>query len=643
MEETQQQKNIFGFLQSFIYFFIGLHLYVHLFASRSDKHVVWGTINKILYKLSAITHSGFNHLIAVAMILLVSMATRAKKTPEYKVSKGFFLPLAVGTVLYGLSLYVYYYLNFSAFGLLYAFSYMTGAILLHVAFSNLSKLISFNKDDLWNTEEESFPQNKVLVSSPYSFNLPIHYYHGRRVHQGWMNINPFRGLLVMGVPGSGKTASVIVPYIKQLLAKGFSMVVYDFKFPDLAKMVYYHYNLHRRCGALAQHEFYCISIDNVDISYRCNPLRADYITSLGEASETADAIVSSLLKSDKQSGSSQFFTQSAINFLSAVIYFLATYEKGRYSTLPHVLAFISQPYEEIFNTLFSNPELISLLAPFKSAFENRAFDQLEGQIGTVRINLSRISTAESFWVFSGNDVDLKISNPPSVLVLANSPATQNINSAFYAAVLMRLTKLINSKGNHPSAIVVDECPTLFLHKVENLVATARSNKVAVALGLQELPQFNQQYGKEVASSIVSIMGSVISGAVRNKETLEWLEKLFGKIKQTSKGLSVDRTRATVNLNTRMDAVIPAARIANQNAGEVVGIVSKESDDDFGKYTPNLFSCKVAIDFKANAEEEKKYQDFPKVYDFGSGEEKRKLLIQNMMRIYEEVREITCTA
>ncbi|SHG17807.1 Type IV secretion-system coupling protein DNA-binding domain-containing protein, partial [Cnuella takakiae] len=383
-----------------------------------------------------------------------------------------------------------------------------------------------------------------------------------------------------------------------------------------------------------------LNLDRLEYSRRVNPLHPRYITTLADATETAETLIHALLKSEKSSGSAQFFTQSAINFVAACIYYFATYRMGKYSTLPHVLAFINQPYENIFNTLFDNPELHALLAPFRSAFDNRAFDQLEGQVGTVRVNISRIATKEAFWVFSAEDFDLKISNPASVLVMANSPQTQNINSAFYSVVVNRVTKLVNTKGNNPTALVIDETPTIYLHKVENLIATARSNKVAVVLGLQELPQFHQQYGKDVAHSITSIMGTILSGSVRNKETLDWLEKLFGKVKQTATGVSVSHEKANVNLNERMDSLIPAAKIAGLNAGELVGLVSRESSGAYdGSYVPNVFNCKIALDMAAIEGEKKAYRELPEIYNFGDSEQKAAFLLEHMQRIYTEVESI----
>lgn len=629
--------------QSLIYFYIVLDTYIEVFSIELGKKKEFiAKINAVLYKLFFLSNPVYTHLFVFMLILIVSFATFSKKEIKYNWTKHFTVPIVIGTIFYILSLYTID--NDMGMPLVtYSLPFVLGAVLLHVAFSNLSKKVWTKKDDIWNFEEESFPQNEKLVDTATSVNIPTTYYYNKKIRHGWMNINPFRGIMVIGVPGSGKSASILIPMIKQLLNKGFAAVIYDFKFPDLANVAWYHYNLNKAKGKLKDHKFYCVNIDNVELSYRCNPIAANYIKTLADASETAEAIISGLNREGKAAGggSSQFFQQSAINFLASIIYFLSKYENGKFSTIPHLLAFVSMPYDAIFNTLFTNPELVSLLAPFKSAYDNKAFDQLEGQIGTVRVSIGKISTAESFWVFSGNDFDLKISNPASVLVLANSPDTQNINSAFFSAVLMRTTRLINSKGNNPSAIIVDECPTIFLHKVENLIATARSNKVAVALGLQELPQFNQQYGKEVAATITSIMGSVISGAVRSKETLDWLEKLFGKVKQESRGMNVDRTKNSLNINYRMDSVIPASRIANQNAGEVVGIVSREQDNPYGRdYSPNLFACKVNLDFKAISAEEALYKPLPKVYNFGDEKQKRDFLLKNMLKIYDDVRQIT---
>jgi len=320
-----------------------------------------------------------------------------------------------------------------------------------------------------------------------------------------------------------------------------------------------------------------------------------------------------------------------------VVYFFAKHEEGRYSTLPHVLSFLNKDYEKIFTVLFTNPELESLLSPFESAFRKKSFDQLEGQIGTLKIFISRLATNESYWVFSKNDFNLKISDPaePSILVLANDPSTQDINSALYALVVNRLVRLINSKGNLPTCIIADEVPTLFIHKVENLIATARSNRVAVMLGLQELPQFRQQYGKETAESINAVIGNILSGSVRDKQTLEWLERLFGKIKQTGESLSIDRSKTSVSMSEKLDALIPAGKIASLKTSEMVGLIAKDAEGEYtGEYESSAVHCKINLDLKAIAQEEKNYPDMPVYYDFkGKMDE---VLSGNFQRINREV-------
>jgi Type IV secretory system Conjugative DNA transfer len=637
MEEKQHQIKFFGFLQLLIYLIIIVNIYFVCIYIPGNSKVVYRLMVSIV-KLHILHEVMANHIVVFILVLFVAFGTRAMKNIEYNLKKHFVFPFFIGLLLFMTSLYCTGIEGLPGI-LCYGLSYIVGTVLLHTSLSNLSKILGIGlKKDVWNEEEQSFQQNTELVKGEYLLNIPMEFYYKKKWRPGWININVFRAMMVIGVPGSGKTESIIIPYIKQLLAKGYSMLVYDFKYPDLAEITYYHYLKNKQHnGPLANHRFHVVNIDQIEYSQRVNPILPRYIETLSDAAETAEAIVLALKKSGSSgSGADQFFTQSAINLLAATIYFFAKEQNGKYCTLPHVLAFLNLPYGNIFQSLFPMQEIQSLLSPFKSAFENKAFDQLEGQIGTLKINLSRLVTKETFWIFSGNDIDLKISNPPSVLVLANSDRTQNTNSAFYASILMRVMRQINQKGNNPSAIVVDETPTLFLHKIENLIATARSNKVAVVLGLQEITQFYLGYSKEIAQTITSIMGTVMSGSVRSKETLDWLEKMFGKNKQLSQGVSIDRNKTNYSLNEKMDSVIPASRIANLNAGEMVGIVSRENQEGTVKYQPNLFNCKIKLDFDQIKEEKKHYLKTPVFYQFGSNTEKHDFLMENMQKIIFEV-------
>lgn len=645
MEENQHQLKLYAFFQNFIYLFVFLDIYCHCLAPAYDNHRVVHELHEKLFKITFLINPFFSHILIFVIIIIVSLAAKARKNPDFSIYKYFVYPFLLGSLFFTSSFVVLIYMAssntvWSLKTCLYSLTYIIGALLIQISFSNLTKHFKNNlKKDVWNVEEESFDQNRVLVQNEYLFNVPIKFYYKRNIHQGWMNINPYRGLMVLGVPGSGKSESIIIPFIKQFLEKGFSMLVYDFKYPTLASLTYYHYLKNQANGNLKHHRFHVINLDHIEYSQRINPLDPRYINTLADAGETAEAIVSALKKGDKMQGNEQFFTQSAINFLSASIYYLAKRKGGIYSTLPHLLAFTSLPYPALFQHLDTMPELQSLIAPFTSAHKNKAHEQLEGQIGSVRINISRLATKETFWVFGANDFDLKISNPPAVLVLANSPDSQNINSAFFASILLRIIRLVNSPGNSPCALVVDELPTLYLHKLDNLIATARSNKVAVVLGLQDLAQLNQQQGKETANTITSIMGSVISGAVRSKETLEWLERLFGRIKQTSQGLNIDRSKTGINFNERMDTLIPASKIANQNTGEVVAIVSKDNVETYGNYESNAFKGKVILDMEQIDEEKKHYSNLPTFYDFGSAAERESLLLANMRKVYEDIKNL----
>ena len=642
MEDNAHHVKTYNFIRAGIFALVLLDIYIRCVSFRFNGNAIAYRLNRGLYRLPLPVNIYESHaLVFLSIAAVAGIGAQAVKDLDFNLKRHFTFPFAAGLLFFLLSIPCMLYISDANARLgAYALTYYAGAILLFIAFSNLSKYIwTTLKKDIWNAGQESFMQNRQLIVDDYLCNLPIKFHYRRKVWKGWINMNVFRAILVMGVPGSGKSASVIIPYMKQLLAKGYSMLVYDFKFPDLGKIAYYHYLLHYiNSGTLSKHAFHVVNLDKVEYSARINPVDARYIQNLADAAETADAIVSALTKSDKSSGSAQFFDTSAKNFLAACIYFFASYEGGKYSTLPHVMAFISQPYDFIFKVLFSNPELRMLLAPFKSAYDNRAFDQLEGQIGTVRINISRIGTKESFWVFSGNDFDLKVSNPqePSVMVLANSPDTQSINSAFFAAILMRVTKLVNSKGNIPCSIVVDEAPTVFLHKIENLIATARSNRVSVILGIQEIAQLTMQYGKEAANSISSIMGSILTGSVKSKDSLDWMEKMLGKIKQISTNVSIDRNKTSVSLNEKNDSVIPASRIANLNAGEIVALVAKENSDEYEEFQPNIFNCKINLDFEQLKKEEALYKDLPQVYHFGTREQKHRILMANFEKINNEI-------
>lgn len=652
MEERSELQGLHRFLQFCIYLSVGLDIFYFVALSShwvTDlKAAQLSTFHQAIGRMIIYHNPLYSRLFIISLTILVSIGTLSKKKRNLSAKKEIFFPLILGlTLLFsGLLLFdsppVIILARQLPADILYAVFLISGTIAFHVAMDNISKILSSKLGkDRWNLEEESFMQDTKAKDSPFGVVIPSLFYFKGKHRKGFINIdNIFRGTLVIGTPGSGKSFGVVMPFIRQLIDKGFCTCLYDFKFPDLAQLAYHHYLLGKRSGKLKGYGFHVINLNQVEMSRRVNVFKSAYIKTLADASETAEALVEALKKGDKSGGSDQFFTQSAVNFLACCIYFFARYENGKYSTFPHVLAFLNSSYDQIFDTLVANPELSSLLSPFMSAYRAKAFDQLEGQVGTLKIFISRLATVETFWVFSGDDFPLKISDAqnPSILVLANDPNTQNINSACYSVVLNRLTRLINSKGNLPSALILDELPTIFVHRIENLIATARSNKVAVLMGLQELPQFHQHYGKEVAHTICAVVGNVLSGSVRNKETLDWLEKLFGKVKQTTESLSIDRSKRSLSLSERLENLIPSGKIATLRTGEMVGILASETPVERNSdYRPPVVNCKINLDLKEIARQEADYLPMPVYYDFKGNKDRQ--LLDNYRRITSEVARI----
>jgi hypothetical protein len=652
MQEQQHQIKIYGFFQKMVYATVTLECLILFYVNANIP--VLSNLLKSFSKMGFFSPPITAKIATIVLIALVATGTKAKKKKDLNIVKAIIIPIIIGIALMFSSLAFVVeagdttipkiFPGFSLYQIIYATLAILGTIFTQVGADSISKYMQ-NKmgKDRWNVEEESFDQNQELVESVTSINIPYVFRYKKKNNKGWININPFRGTMVIGVPGSGKSFGIINPAIRQMIAKNFCLCIYDFKFPDLGKIAYYHYLLKKSTDENYKHNFYVINLDDVEKSKRINPFKKEYIGTLAEAQEMAESMVSALQKGGASAGggSEQFFTQSAINFLSSCIYFFATLENGKYSDLPHLLSFMNRSYKEIFDSLFTHEELHSLLSPFKSAYDNKAFDQLEGQVGTLKIFLSRLATKESFWVFSGDEVELKITDKenPSIVILASDPGTQDINSALYSSVLNRILRLINSKENMPGGIIADEFPTIYIHKIDNVVATARSNRVAVMLGLQEIPQLKQFYKKEVADTISSIVGNILSGAARDKNTLEWLEKMFGKIKQKTYSQSISQQGTTTSINEKMDFMIPAGKIAALRTGEMVGMIAQGEENDTEEYKTSAISGKINLDMTKIKEEEKNYIKMPTYYSFKDklgADRKDDVLMTNFRRINKEI-------
>lgn len=758
-EETREQQQMYNYFRSCIYIFLIIEIVMNLPVTADNR--VTQFILDLLARFKVFNSVSGCKVVELVCICIVCIGTKAKKALKFNVRTMVVYPVLAGLTLVGLC-FVFHgmYFGVSWFGfpanrILYALCSVVGTMLVHQGLDGIAKYYN-NKvgEDRFNFENESFQQSETLVANDYSVNIPMIYYWKRRMHRGWINIiNPFRGTIVLGTPGSGKSFGVIDPFIRQHAAKGFAMMVYDFKYPTLAKTLFYQFCKNRKAGRLPVNcGFRTINFTDVEYSDRINPIQRKYIPDLAAASETAATLLASLNKGggEKKGGSEAFFTNSAENFLAAIIYFFVNFhpvgfkdgrklrrfilhegkkleivirnwddynaidkdgnvvldfvdEKGNdvstdedrmfvdlngysykdrtgklvrinrcwyedrdgnevepdtvtgeYSDMPHVLSFLGRPYDQVFNILMQDDKIASLMAPFKSAYENKANDQLEGMVGTLRVNAARLVSPEAYWVFTGDDFDLKISDRehPSYLVIANDPEKEQVIGSLNALVLNRLITRVNSKGNIPVSIIVDELPTLYFHKIDRLIGTARSNKVAVTLGFQELPQLEADYGKVGMQKIITTCGNIFMGAARNKETLEWAQNdVFGKAKQTSRSISINDQKVSTTISEKMDYLVPAAKIADMATGWLAGqaardftatderMLDKFDIEQSEEFKTTKYFCKTHFDMKKIKDEEEHYVPLPKIYEFKDDREKEILLNRNFKRVNQEVEDM----
>ena len=718
MEESKELQNLYMIFRTAVYISLVLEFFMYAIPPE-----MLGDINSIVLDIQtrlrawSIYQDGhliYSKLTTLFLICLCCIGTRNKKHIEFDGTRMVLYPLLSGFCFAALSVIcydntfspVFYGLSFNIW--LYVLASILGTLLVHVALDNISKFLKEQLGkDRFNLENESFEQMEEKVETKYSVNIPMRYYWKGKFRKGWVNItNPFRGTWVVGTPGSGKTFSIIEPFIRQHSKKGFAMVVYDYKFPTLAQKLYYHYRVNKAAGNTPPGcRFNMINFVDVEYSRRVNPIQLKYINNLAAASETAETLLESLQKGKKEGGggSDQFFQTSAVNFLAACIFFFCNYKKepydkdgkrlfadmaidketgimkptgtvrdasnrpvepaywlGKYSDMPHILSFLNKDYNTIFEVLMTDNEVAPLLGPFKTAFENNAMEQLEGMIGTLRVFISRLATKESYWIFhrDGDDFDLKVSDPknPSYLLIANDPEMESIIGALNALILNRLVTRVNTgQGkNIPVSIIVDELPTLYFHKIDRLIGTARSNKVSVALGFQELPQLESDYGKVGMQKVVTTVGNVVSGSARAKETLEWISNdIIGKVVQIKKGVTIDRDKTSVNLNEELNNLVPGSKIADMATGWICGQTARDfvktktgmrdsmNIQEAEEFQTSKFFCKTDFDMKEIKQEEEDYKKYslPKFYDFGSTAEKERRLYENFLAVDQEVEDL----
>ena len=600
-----------------------------------------GIVDKILMNFQRTTGLFssilWTKLFCVVFLALSCLGTKGVKEEKITWAK-------IGTVLF--SGFVFFFLNWWLLALpigkigaasLYIFTLSVGYICLLMGGVWMSRLLKNNlMDDVFNTENESFMQETRLMENEYSVNLPTRFYYKKKWNKGWINVvNPFRASMVLGTPGSGKSYAIVNNYIKQQIEKGFAMYIYDYKFPDLSEIAYNHL-LHHLDAYKVTPQFYVINFDDPRKSHRCNPINPVFMTDISDAYESAYTIMLNLNRSWIQK-QGDFFVESPIILLAAIIWFLKIYENGKYCTFPHAIEFLNRPYAQIFPILTSYDELANYLSPFMDAWEGGAQDQLQGQIASAKIPLSRMISPALYWVMTGDDFSLDINNPnePKVLVVGNNPDRQNIYSAALGLYNSRIVKLINKKKQLKSSVIIDELPTIYFRGLDNLIATARSNKVAVCLGFQDFSQLTRDYGDKESKVIQNTVGNVFSGQVVG-ETAKTLSERFGKVLQQRQSMTINRNDKSTSISTQMDSLIPASKISNLTQGMFVGAVSDNFEE---RIDQKIFHAEIVVDSAKVSAETITYQPIPIIADFTNedGSDNLKETIEaNYKRVKQEI-------
>lgn len=477
----------------------------------------------------------------------------------------------------------------------------------------ISRLLKNNLlEDVFNTENESFLQETKLMENEYSVNLRTKFWFKGKMYNGFINlVNIFRATIILGTPGSGKSYAIVNQFIKQTIEKAYALYIYDFKFDDLSIIAYNHLIKYRHRYKVPP-KFYVINFDNPRKSHRCNPLAPELMTDISDAYESSYTIMLNLNKSWVQK-QGNFFVESPIVLFTAIIWFLKLYENGKYCTFPHAIELLNKRYEDVFTILTSYPDLENYLSPFVDAWKGGAAEQLMGQIASAKIPLSRLISPQLYWVMSGSDFTLDINNPkePKVLCVGNNPDRISIYGAALGLYNSRIVKLINKKKQLKSCVIIDELPTIFFKGLDNLIATARSNKVAVVLGFQDFSQLKRDYGDKEAAVIMSTVGNVFSGQVVG-ETAKTLSERFGKILQKRESMSINRNDTSTSISTQLDSLIPASKISTLSQGMFVGAVA----DNFGEtIEQKIFHAQIVVDNEAVQKETAAYQPIPEISSF----------------------------
>ena len=637
-DDLRALAKIMEFGRAVSIFLLVVHVYVYCYPSITAWHLNLEVIDRILVNFNNTT-GVFNcilwsKLLAVLLLAVSCLGTHGVKGEKITWPK-IYAALVAGCTLFFLNWWLLELpLPHMANTAFYIFTLTAGYLALLMSGLWMSRLYRHNlMEDVFNMENESFMQETRLMENEYSVNLPTRFYYKKRWNNGFVNIvNIFRACMVIGTPGSGKSYAIVNSYIRQLIAKGFAIYIYDYKFDDLSTIAY-NSLLKNMDKYEVKPRFYVINFDDPHRSHRCNPINPEFMTDISDAYEASYTIMLNLNRTwiEKQG---DFFVESPIILLAAIIWYLKIYKNGIYCTFPHAVELLNKPYSDLFTILTSYPELENYLSPFMDAWKGNAQDQLQGQIASAKIPLTRMISPQLYWVMTGNDFSLDINNPkePKLLCVGNNPDRQNIYSAALGLYNSRIVKLINKKKQLKCAVIIDELPTIYFRGLDNLIATARSNKVGVLLGFQDFSQLTRDYGEKESKVIQNTVGNIFSGQVVG-ETAKTLSERFGKVLQQRQSISINRQDVSTSINTQLDSLIPASKIANLSQGTFVGAVADNFDE---RIEQKIFHAEIVVDHTKISAEEKAYQKIPVINDF-KDRNGNDIMMQQIQRNYDQIK------
>lgn len=637
-DDLRALAKIMEFGRAVSIFLLVVHVYVYCYPSITAWHLNLEVIDRILVNFNDTTGI-FNcilwsKLLAVLLLAVSCLGTHGVKGEKITWPK-IYAALVAGCALFFLNWWLLELpLPHMANTAFYIFTLTAGYLALLMSGLWMSRLYRHNlMEDVFNMENESFMQETRLMENEYSVNLPTRFYYKKRWNNGFVNIvNIFRACMVIGTPGSGKSYAIVNSYIRQLIAKGFAIYIYDYKFDDLSTIAY-NSLLKNMDKYEVKPRFYVINFDDPRRSHRCNPINPEFMTDISDAYEASYTIMLNLNRTwiEKQG---DFFVESPIILLAAIIWYLKIYKNGIYCTFPHAVELLNKPYSDLFTILTSYPELENYLSPFMDAWKGNAQDQLQGQIASAKIPLTRMISPQLYWVMTGNDFSLDINNPkePKLLCVGNNPDRQNIYSAALGLYNSRIVKLINKKKQLKCAVIIDELPTIYFRGLNNLIATARSNKVGVLLGFQDFSQLTRDYGEKESKVIQNTVGNIFSGQVVG-ETAKTLSERFGKVLQQRQSVSINRQDVSTSINTQLDSLIPASKIANLSQGTFVGAVADNFDE---RIEQKIFHAEIVVDHTKISAEEKAYQKIPVINDF-KDRNGNDIMMQQIQRNYDQIK------